>query len=466
MRNTIIWSFLSLVALATGGLVTGCDGDAKIAKSSEGDSCTKTSDCNDGLRCIDATCSKTAPIVDTSNGGDGNSGGTPGVVVVAVVPPNLGKLGESCTKRADCDDGLACLSQRCSTGADIGAGGQGSVGPALGGIGETCALTTDCADGLSCLPSYGYGEGSAFGVGVCSPVDNGLVATGKACVAECSKPDDCCELPVAVQVSNASGPTFGIGVKSCAELTTVLDGVNCDAASLTTTNAARCFAQAAYCTCAKNTWACSDAGKCVYNAACTKSYATPGGCPTYTRAGVASTPLCDVDGSGKCQPAAPTATCKTDATCDGEYTWDTDEICGAGECTCYKATSQCYRKCGEDLDCAVGQTCDTKTKVCIQGPGCTNDAFCVTRDNNVNSKCTAAGVCEVSCNSDRDCNGGSLTNSTSTRVCSANHTCQLVGCAKDEDCINTPGPGNVRMFCGTVSTTVVASDAVYSAITD
>ena len=50
MRNTVIWSFLSLVALAAGGLVTGCDSDAKIAKSSPGESCTNTSDCEDDLK--------------------------------------------------------------------------------------------------------------------------------------------------------------------------------------------------------------------------------------------------------------------------------------------------------------------------------------------------------------------------------------------------------------------------------
>ncbi len=471
MRNTFIWSFLSFVALATGGLAVGCDGDLKIARSSAGDSCDKTSDCNDGLRCIDHTCYKNA----TSSGGSANNAGgdgTGGTVVTGPKPPVLGGPGESCAKRADCEDGLACLAQRCQMDG-AGMGGGGPTGPTLGGPGETCGLTSDCTTGLTCLPSDGTNFPAARGsgsnsVGVCTPTDNGLEPTGKSCNgAECTTADDCCELPVAAQISNALAPTYGTGVNSCAELAVVLDGVKCDAAVLTTQNAARCFAQATYCTCGKTTWTCSDAGRCVYAAACTKDYATPGGCPTYSRAGYPLTSLCDTDGSGKCEPPAALAACKTDVECDkGLVVADSGGIerCTAGECTCYKALGACYRKCGEDLDCAKGKSCDTKTKVCVPNAACDSDAFCVTYNNDIHSKCLMPeGVCDTECINDRECNYGSLTNSASTRVCNAMHRCELVGCTTDTEC--PAGAGGVKLFC-TATPAPAAGATASSAITD
>jgi hypothetical protein len=195
MRTTVIWSFLSLVALATGGLVSGCDSDAKIAKSAAGESCDKTSDCNDGLKCLEGTCYKTTSHPSTggsanNEGGEGN--GTAGTVVVGPKPPVLGGEGESCTRRADCEDGLACLSQRCQKGADMGMGGEGNApGPVLGGPGETCGLTSDCGPGMACLPNgiapapvdtLAIGSNS---VGVCTLLDSGLTPSGKTCGHEC-----------------------------------------------------------------------------------------------------------------------------------------------------------------------------------------------------------------------------------------------------------------------------------------
>src|SRR5258705_1281565 len=133
MRNTVIWSFLSLAALALGGLAAGCDSDAKLARSKAGESCGKTPDCDDGLKCVDGTCYKAS----TSTGGSASTGdgGSP-PEVVGPKPPVLGSEGESCTKRADCEDGLGCFSQRCQK--DVGGmGGAGNItGPTLGGPGE------------------------------------------------------------------------------------------------------------------------------------------------------------------------------------------------------------------------------------------------------------------------------------------------------------------------------------------
>ena len=64
MRSSVIWSFLSLVALSTGSLVAGCDSDAKIAKSGLGESCDSSADCDDGLNCLQGACYKSTPTPD------------------------------------------------------------------------------------------------------------------------------------------------------------------------------------------------------------------------------------------------------------------------------------------------------------------------------------------------------------------------------------------------------------------
>jgi len=467
MRNKVIWSFLSLVALGTGGLVAGCDSDAKITKSAEGDSCTKTSDCDDGLRCEQNTCFKGTSHIDTSGGAPSGSAGEPGVVVPP--PPVLGGPGESCTKRADCGNGLNCLSQRCTAGAEVGAGGDGpGPGPMLGGLGETCVLTTDCATGFVCLPGTIAGEGfTGAGVGVCEPVKNGLTATGNICGAECKTAADCCELPVAVHVPyaaigtpGASGP-YGTGANSCVELAALLDGVDC-ATTKVAAELVQCFAQTAYCECSKTAWACSDAGRCEYNAACvtTTAGSVPGGCPSYTRTGTALAVTCNK--AKKCAPEA-FAGCKADKDCDetvAVFDSPTD-TCANGKCTCDTKNGQCYRSCTEDLDCPVRFTCDTKTSLCTGGSECDTNSFCVTQHNDVNSKCVA-GICQSSCSNDLDCNFGRLTESSSTRVCNAQHVCEDVGCEADDQC---PPVGGVRTFC-TRAPGLPEIGGVASAVTD
>lgn len=465
MRNTVIWSFLSLMALSAGGLLAGCDSDAKIAKSSSGESCTKTSDCNDGLKCLDGTCYKTSTgTAGSSNaGGEGNTGGS---TVVGPKPPVLGGLGESCTKRADCEDGLACLSERCSEDGG-GVGGEGSGGPVLGGVGETCGLTSDCEAGLACLPSDGGGYGS---VGVCKAVDNGLTASGNACGAECKTAEDCCELPVAVHVPYAatstpgvSGP-YGTGANSCAQLADLLDGVVC-ATTKVAAEMALCFAQSAYCDCGAKTWACNEAGRCEYNAACvaTAIGSVPGGCPSYTRIQTGLPLATTCNKAKKCAPE-PVVGCEADADCDDTvFVADSGatDYCTGGKCVCDTDTGSCYRGCAEDLDCPVSFTCDTETSLCRKGPACETDSFCVTSMNDINSKCID-GACQGSCDNDLDCNGGQLTNYTTTMVCNAQHVCETVGCESDSEC---PAVAGVRTFCAKAPEQM-APGGVVSAVTD
>lgn len=459
MRSSVIWSFLSLVALATGGLVTGCDSDASIAKSGVGQSCDSASDCDDGLVCLQNACYKSGSDIGGGEGG----GEDPGV---GPTPPVLGGPGESCTKRADCEDGLGCFAERCVE-EPTGGSGAGPGGPTLGGIGETCGLTSDCSEGLSCVPQTD-GQGpilKAIGsnsVGVCSPVNSGIEPTGKDCHAECAEAADCCELPVAYhQPYDAITYTYGTGANSCAQLEVLLDGVNCGAAVLTAINAARCFAQAAFCNCEEDTWACTD-GACTYEGACEASGATPGGCPALSRTGRVLTQACNTD--DHCAPEEAPAGCTTDASCTDKYVADSalTDICTAGECTCYKATGGCYRKCNADLDCRQGLVCDT-TKVCVPGPECESDAQCAVVNGDFRFKCnTETSKCEMPCANDIDCNPFGITNGYLTAVCNADNRCEQIGCTVNDDC---PSVGGVKTFC-TDRLAPAGEGAIESAVTD
>jgi hypothetical protein len=470
MRNTVIWSFLSMVALASGGLMAGCDSDEKLARSALGESCAKTSDCDDGLRCLDGTCYKPA----TGTAGSSNGAGGDGAEPVGPKPPVLGGEGESCGRAADCEDGLGCFSGRCSKAEAGGEGGEGNTGGGvkLGGKGETCGLTSDCQKGLACLPSDGviFPDALAIGsnsVGVCTPTDNGLEPTGNVCGAECKEAADCCELPVAVHLPWAaantpgvSGP-YGTGVNSCAQLAAKLADVKC-ATTKVAAELAMCFAQSAYCDCGKTTWTCSEAGTCVYTAACTANTvgSVPGGCPTFTRTG-ATTPTTTCSKAKKCEPVA--SGCAEDKDCDETvpvFDQQTD-TCSDGKCVCHTDTGRCYRGCQEDLDCPAHYACDTKTSLCTANAECETDASCVTRYNDITKKCIE-GTCQSSCDNDLECNGGRLTQGTDTRVCNAKHECEIVGCQSDDEC--TPA-GGVRTFCAK-AVTGAGTAAVTSAVTD
>ena len=460
MQNKFVWSFLSLVTLSAGSLLGGCDSDAKLAKSALGESCDKTADCDDGLKCVEGTCYKKS---SGTGGSASNAGGEgTGATDVGPAPPVLSKLGESCTKRADCVEGLACLNQRCSDDAAMGDGGEGSGGPALGGPGETCGLTSDCADGLACLPSdYStYPSAAAIGsnsVGVCTQLDSGIQPTGKECGAECEEAADCCELPVIQQ-----GIT---GAASCAELAKLVDAVpDCNAA--TGVNGAICLAFNSYCdeNCGAKTWACTN-GACEYAAKCTKATAVVGGCPSHTRGGHAI-PTCEVK-TGKCTGPAVVATgCTSDAKCETVAVYDHPaDTCVAGECVCDKDnTGGCFRKCSEPTDCEVGYTCDDDTTLCVPIGACQTDLQCIKARGDINAKCVT-NVCTVPCEHDIDCNY-QLTGGNFSRVCGPAKTCVSIGCESNDECPAYEGGSGVKSFCTAPRTAVVGVVVPHSAITD
>lgn len=458
MRYRDIWSVLSVCLLAAGGLVAGCDSDATVVKSAVGESCTRTADCADGLHCAQGTCYKSTTVVQPgTGGGEGNSAGSP--EVVGPPPPVLGGPGESCTKAADCQSGLKCLSQRCTVMEEpMGTGGADS-GPQLSGVGETCQLTTDCDKGLACLPGALPGGASAAGVGVCTPMDSGLTPSGQQCGRECNTAADCCELPVALHAT--------LGAYSCADLEALIADITC--ASATAVNGERCLAYSAYCdaACGNKMWTCTDDGACEYAAKCTKATTVVGGCPPYTRGGTAI-PVCDTT-AGRCSTAAGTG-CTTDASCftptPQVVTGGGGDTCSDGECACYKATGACYRKCSEDLDCPVGFSCNSKTALCMPLGACTTDAQCITLAGDTRVACIDGMCSKPPCEHDIDCNPGGLINGGFKFVCDKDHKCVSLGCESDAECPALTGPlaGGVRSFCGAPPQATTALPV--SAITD
>jgi hypothetical protein len=450
------------VALGVGGLVSGCDSDAKLAKSALGESCGKTADCDDGLKCVQGACYKSSSSSGGSannEGGDG-TGATPPVVV----PPVLGDEGESCTKRADCKDGLGCFSQRCTKSEATGEGGEGNTptGPTLGSVGETCGLTSDCSKGLACLPSdavFGGISAKAAGsnsIGVCTQLDTGVKPTGKECGAECEIAADCCELPIVEQTTT--------GAASCTDLGKLVDAVP-DCAVATGVNGAICLAFNSYCdeNCGKNTWACTN-GACQFATKCTKATAVVGGCPSYTRGGT-PIPACDVK-SGKCVGTVVEAVgCTTDAKCATMVVADhPTDTCVAGECVCHKESGGCYRKCSEPADCDVGYTCDADSTLCVPVAGCKADFECIKSKGDITAKCTD-GACQIPCEHDIDCNRFGFKDGEFGQVCSSG-ACVVLGCETSDECPAFTGGLGVKSFCTTPRTPVDGVVIPRSAITD
>lgn len=352
-----------------------------------------------------------------STGGTGGKGGSTGGSGPA---PDLGGEGESCTRSADCEAGLGCYNNRCAEEPTGDAGDGNTPGVNLGGQGETCVLSSDCETGLICVPADTGGTGAAA-VGVCSPADTGIEPTGKSCFAECMTPDDCCELPtelhatlgvkscteLALLIANAGG---------CASPDTVssplcfAQDAYCDCASGTATwqcTAGQCVYNAP----------CEVDGL-VVNGCATFSRSGRALTATCDAGGTdrcrlpAGQAFCDTDAD--CEMVAvsddPTDTCianecvchqksqclrkcAEDLDCAFGKVCEDDVCVPAGTCssnvTCqvlmgdYRATcveGACTMPCDQDIDCNAGLTDGSLSMVCDAGSckaiGCTNHDEC------------------------------------------------------------------------------------------
>ena len=433
-------------------LLVGCgDDDAKPVSSQLGQSCVRTADCAEGLSCIANTCYKAG----TATGGEG--GGTAGPT-----PPVLGGEGESCASRLDCKAALGCFNNRC-TGAepagDAGATGM-TPGVTLGSRGESCSVNSDCGKGLVCVPTAGVGAG------VCDLSDFGIKPTGLTCSGECTADADCYQLPLELHTAT---------VKSCEDVDDAIttQALDCTADPVLPAAKLLCFEQATYCGYNKKTskvWTCdTDAHSCVYDVACDPLMGSdaPQGCPSYSRLHTLTGLFCNAD-SLKCVGPTAVAGCTADAKCEGEQVSDSivpGDVCTAGECTCYKPTGRCYRKCARNIDCAAGQVCDTaKTKLCVPDTECDTDAQCAIANHSLAYKCNA-GTCGQACATDRDCSGTGLASAFNGRVCSAGFCTSIANdCTEDGKQCEPTTLGDLKPFC--VVTTTGSGTTVSSSVTD
>jgi hypothetical protein len=451
MRSSAFVRLFSL-ALAGSAALAACGGDddetpaPSISKSGEGESCTRSDDCERGLACFDNVCADdpSAPATGGTSGtggtggtgtggssGKGGSAGKAGNGGTGGTPVVLSAEGESCTRTADCARPFSCFNQRCASAPDDGEAGEGNVPntPVLGAEGETCVLSTDCASGLVCTPA------GAGAVGVCTPVNSGLEPTGKVCAAECLEAEDCCELPTELHA--------GLTAKSCTELADLIDvnTVDCTAPGAGT-ESEWCFARATYCGDCEDKWRCSS-GACNYQADCSADGHVPEGCPAYSRTGRALVSICDVD-TEKCRLPAVDAYCDADADCTMKVVSDDPaDTCVEGECACVQA--MCLRKCNKDLDCAAGRVCGDDD-VCVPSAVCENDTDCVRKLGDYRAICQD-DACIVRCADDADCNA--LTGGALAQICNADRVCEAIGCSSHEECFQASDPMGAqrRLFC-------------------
>jgi hypothetical protein len=315
------------------------------------------------------------------------------------------------------------------------------TGARVSQIGESCASTSDCAAELVCVPLR-----TGTGAGVCDLASYGQKPTGKVCGGECNTATDCCELPLGISLELPAGGV--VAVHHCEDiLARVLGGNTAICASAPAPSSPTgigCFYYQTYCapSCSANTWSCT-ANSCVYNAACTLNAANQlGGCPSLSRTNTGLVANCDTT-ANRCQIV--TTGCNSDGECgDGQPVADVPgATCRGGDCTCH--TKGCYLKCSQDLDCQQGFGCDPATKLCAKNPGCTVNAECVSRLQDVRAECKG-GVCQVACKVDHDCSPSGAVPSLGAfngTVC-VEGRCQALGCASDSSCTTAVG---LRSFC-------------------
>jgi len=427
MRSSLVVSLIGATSMAM-ALLVGCgDDDVKPAQvtSKVGQSCTKTADCESGLSCIDNVCYKTPP--QAAGGGAGET------QVLPPEPPVLGGEGESCSSRLDCAEPLGCFNNRCTMGS-TGEGGAPS-GPAiqLGARGESCRVNGDCEKDLICVPS------ALTGTGVCDIADFGIEPTGKICGGECLEDADCCQLPIALHTAT---------ITSCADIADQIKSGSIDcAAPATPTAKTLCFEQATYCDCDDDTWSCTD-NACVYGVACVVAAGAdvPTGCPSYSRTRSLAALTCNADTLTCVGPQA--APCTNDKSCDTKPVFDRPgDVCGVGECTCYSGNKQCYKKCARDIDCGANQACDSKTKLCAPSGTCTSDSYCAVLKGSTDFKCND-GNCVRACRVDRDCSPSGIlgNNAFNGQVCGADGFCASVSMDCDEN-TQCPLTNGLKTFC-------------------
>jgi hypothetical protein len=343
--------FLSLRSLGCAALaccalwLAACDDEEDVALGGAGESCTRRADCAEGLSCIAEVCSAASADAGMST------------------PPAA--EGGDCLARSDCRAGLVCNEGRCEQ-APLGVDPDNRYG----GRGESCQAKNDCEGELACV-------GNA-----CREVTLSLARTEKDCYrVECAETDECC----AAFVPNE----------------------NCEAYR------ENCETDPIFC----NTYR----SLCECNLECVDQVclAAAQGCETHEECGSTQTPFCV---SGRCSQ------CGDDVDCAGAGTQ-----CVAGVC---------MAACTIDENCPSLHTC--QESVCVD-TGCTSDRECVFATHDPLARCVES-ECSVPCDDDADC----TSEQSPFQVCESER-CVFVGCENDAECralLNlSSAPGKTQAVC-------------------
>lgn len=326
--------------------LAGCEEKDEVALGSAGESCTRRADCAEGLSCIGEVC--------VAGSGDGG------------VPAAPAGEGGECIARSDCRSGLVCNMNRCEQ-APLGVDPDNRYG----GRGESCQAKNDCEGDLACVSNS------------CREVTLSLAHTDKACYrVECAETVDCC----AGFVPNP----------------------NCEQYR------DNCMTDPIFCNTYRSLCECNQ--ECV-DEVCV---AAAQGCETNEECGSTQTPFCV---NNRCSQ------CGEDVDCAGAGTQCVEGVCMAA--------------CAIDENCPLLHAC--QDSVCVD-TGCTSDRECVFALSNSLAACVD-GDCSVPCDDDADCAGGEQ---NGFEVCEEQR-CVFVGCENDAECralLNLQSlPGNTHAVC-------------------
>lgn len=206
--------------------------------------------------------------------------------------------------------------------------GSNVDGDCSGGAAGNCPLSNQFSDPVTCVDS---------GCGVCG---DGVISGGEACDDGGTIPGDRCSATCTVEITCAgAGNPCSAGVGAC-ESTGVIG-------------------------CVGATSVCS---------------ATPGS-PSSEICGDAIDSDCDGDPDDGC-PCTTDPCCAVDADCASGACDETAGLCvectGDGDCTsgrCNVAIFECV-ECLDDPDCSNGEVCDQSTATCVAPKGCASDLNC------------------------------------------------------------------------------------------
>jgi hypothetical protein len=338
--RSLLW-VLVLIAACAGG--AGCTTEEELPRGGSGESCTRRADCAEGLLCLFGIC---------ATGGDSG------------VDLPVGE-GGACQARSDCREGLVCTANVCEPAmSGVPSGNR------YGGRGESCEAKNDCAEPLACVGN------------VCRDVMLSLSHTGKDCLRiECEAAEDCC--------------------------TDFVPNANCDAYR------DNCEVDPIFCNTYRALCECNET--CV-DALCVG--AAPG-CSMDAECTSAQTPFC---ADGTCKQ------CREDSQCAGAGTQCVEGVCMAA--------------CSQDEQCPLLHACEDSACVMV---GCASDRECVFANHDALAICVDT-ECKVPCDGDDDC----VSEDNQFQVCEEGQ-CVFVGCETDAECRALLGlfqqTGSARAVC-------------------